>query len=139
MKPMGLLLLALFIGGCDAVPSGATMGPTGHRTDSQNLTPVKVLATWKADLVPQTQDVIKQRVRFPDTARFDGKVGYEAYYDRIRDVTWMAISGNVTCTGDVGQVVQNGYYVVWEQHGRNVADFPPPWNLASADLLDQMF
>jgi hypothetical protein len=139
MMRMALLLAVTFIGGCASTPAGATMGPTGNRSDVQNLTPVKVLDTWKVDVLPQSQSVVQPKLRFAKKAVFDEKVGYEGYYDRIRDVTWVAVWGNVTSTGDAGQVDQNGYYVVWEQHGRNVADFPPPWSLASVDVFDHTF
>ena len=133
-------LTALVLVGCASNPPTVSgLGPTGDKTDAAYLTPVKVRDVWKYDLLPQTQQVVKKRVRFHEEVQFDDKVRYEGYYDSRRDVTWVAVYGNVTSSSDYGSVDQDGYYVVWEQPGRLQDDFPPPWRLNDAELVDQPY
>jgi hypothetical protein len=134
------LLAVLALAGCASIPTAPLgLGPTGDKADAAYLTAIKVRDAWKYDLLPQTQRVVKKNVRYPLDVQFDELVRYEGYYDSRRNVTWVAVYGNVTSTSDYGAVDQNGYYVVWEQPGKLQDDFPPPWRLNDVELVDQPY
>ncbi len=115
------------------------MGPTGHFGDSSNLVSLDVRNQWKYDVTSLTRDVVTKQLRFPKTARFDEKVRYEAYYDTNKDITWLAVYGNVTCKSDYGAEDNNGYYVTWQQPGKAHEDLLPPWQLQDVEILDQTY
>jgi len=142
---MPMIRLAIFVAtvclaGCAPTqPSPGSTGPTGHFGDSRNLVPLQVRDQWKYDVIPLTRELVTKELRFPKTARFDEKVRYEAYYDSNKDITWLAVYGNVTCSSDFGQVDNNGYYVTWQQPGKANEDVLPPWQLQDVAVLDQAF
>jgi hypothetical protein len=120
-------------------PNPGSMGPTGHFDDSANLVPLKVRNQWKYDVITLTRERVTKQLRFPATARFDDKVRYEAYYDSNKNITWLAVYGNVTCSSDVGQKDNNGYYVTWQQPGEAHEDILPPWQLKDVAVLDETY
>jgi len=134
------VLAEAMLAGCAPAPQPVSgLGPTGNLADAAKLVVVKVRDVWKYDLRQRTQSIVKKKVRFPDDVDFDDRVRYEGYYDSSRNVTWVAVYGNVTSTSDYGSVDHDGYYVVWEQPGRLQSDFPPPWQLDDAELLPQPY
>jgi hypothetical protein len=140
MNRLAVIVAAVFLAGCSTGrPNAGPVGPTGNYADAQHLVPVAVRNQWKYDLRPQTRALVTKNLRFPRTARFDDKVRYEGYYDTAKDITWVAVYGNVTCSSDIGQVDNNGYYVTWQQSGRAEGDSLPPWQLIDVAVLDQTF
>jgi hypothetical protein len=125
--------------GCATQPNPASMGPTGNFGDSAKLVPLKVRDEWKYDVTALTRQVVTKQLRFPATALFDEKVRYEAYYDSSKDITWLAVYGNVACSSDAGQKDYQGYYVTWQQPGEAKEDVLPPWQLKDVEVLDQAY
>ncbi len=140
MIRIAIIVAVVCLGGCVSTqPSPGSMGPTGHFGDARNLLPLQVRDQWKYDVISLTRDLVAKDLRFPKTARFDEKVRYEAYYDTNKNITWLAVYGNVTCSSDAGQVDNNGYYVTWQQPGKALGDMLPPWHLQDVEVLDQTF
>jgi hypothetical protein len=144
MRAMPMIRIAIIIAiacvaGCGPQVNPWAMGPTGHFGDSAHLTPVTVRSQWKYDITALTQQVVTKQLRFPATAEFDYKIRYEAFYDSSKNITWLAVYGNVTCSSDVGQKDDNGYYVTWQQPGEAKEDVLPPWQLKDVEVLDQTY
>jgi hypothetical protein len=139
MYRIAIIIAMTCLAGCATQPTPGSTGPTGHFGDSAKLVPLKVRNQWKYDVTAQTQEVVTKRLRFPATALFDYKVRYEAYYDTSKDITWLAVYGNVVCSSDVGQRDYNGYYVTWQQPGEAKEDVLPPWQLKDVEVLDQAY
>jgi hypothetical protein len=134
-----LIVAMVCLAGCANQSNSGAMGPTGHFGDSQHLVPLDVRDQWKYDVISLTQEFVAKQLRFPKTALFDDKVRYEAYYDTNKNITWLAVYGNVTCKSDFGQVDNNGYYVTWTQPGKPNEDFLPPWQIKDVEILDQTY
>ncbi|MGD0461931.1 MAG: hypothetical protein ABSB74_05545 [Tepidisphaeraceae bacterium] len=140
MIRIAIIVAVVCLAGCASTqPGPGSMGPTGHFGDARYLVALNVRDQWKYDVISLTQELVTKDLRFPKTARFDEKVRYEAYYDSNKDITWLAVYGNVTCSSDFGQVDHNGYYVTWQQPGKAHEDFLPPWKLQDVEVLDQTF
>jgi hypothetical protein len=140
MIRIAIIVALVCLAGCVATQPGAgSTGPTGHFGDAQNLVPLAVRDQWKYDVISRTHALVTKDLRFPNTARFDGKVRYEAYFDKARNMTWLAVYGNVTCSSDYGQVDNNGYYVTWRQPGMAQGDSLPPWQIEDVEVLDQTY
>jgi hypothetical protein len=131
-------LATVMLAGCAYNPA-PPLGPTGNRSDLTKLVPVTVRDEWKVQVLQETKNAVTANLRFPTTALFDDLVQYEGYYDKTRNVTWVAVYGDVTSTGDAGQVDRNGYYVRWQQPGFAHQDFLPPWRLADVEVLDNPY
>jgi hypothetical protein len=144
MKPtavtLSLTLLAALAGCASSSQYNAGVsGPTGLASDSGKITAVQVNDTWKQDLKPLSLDIVKKKLAFPDTARFDLNVQYDGFYDVTNDATRVGVWGNVTCSSDYGTTYKNGYYVTWQLPGKVKTDFPPPWHLADVEVFDQQY
>jgi hypothetical protein len=137
-----LLLLALAAtAGCSQTPTSAQTDPLG-RAKNSHLVPRHFQPDWTYDLAVRTEGVVKPRVQYPSTARFDNLPHTEAYYDSVVDRTQLNIYGNVESTGSAGQDVFQGYYVTWELSGdvktaEQVRD--GEWILADVEVLDAQF
>ncbi|HEX4054416.1 MAG TPA: hypothetical protein VHX86_09130 [Tepidisphaeraceae bacterium] len=140
MIRIGTLVAVLSVAGCASNPYGrGNVSPDGRYADAGNFVPVAVRTQWEYDLRPRTQAVVPKYLRFPTTARFDDQVSYEGYYDSNKNITWVAVYGNVTCSSDIGQVDHNGYYVRWQQPGRVREDSGSDWQLMDVQILDQPY
>jgi hypothetical protein len=131
--------LALLWGCASSAPNPGMEGPTGRLRDTGNIVSLRVRDTWKEGLKHDSQALVVKQLQFGSTARFDPHVDYEAYYDRINDLTRVAVYGNVTSSSTYGTTDNNGYYVTWELPGRIETDFPPLWQLADVEVLDQQY
>lgn len=135
---LGVLLLA----GCagEAANNAGIAGPTGRASDSGKISPITVRDVWKTDLQPRSKNLVISQLTLGKTARFDEKVFFDGFYDSSKDITNVAVYGNVTTSTDYGSVYHNGYYVLWQQNGRITTDFPfAPWKLADIEITDQLY
>lgn len=141
MNRTALVLGVTLLAGCagNAQYNAGVSGPTGRASDAGKYTSIKVHDTWVVYLKPLTLDLVKKKLLFPDTARFDRNVQFEGFYDVASDVTRIGVFGNVTCSSDYGTSYHNGYYVTWQLSGRVTTDFPPPWNLADVEVFDNQY
>jgi len=137
-----ILLLALAtIAGCSQAPTNAQVDPLGHARSS-HLIPRHFEPDWTYDLAVRTEGIVKPRVQYPSTARFDNLPHTESYYDPVIDRTQLNIYGNVESMGSAGQDVFQGYYVTWELSGdvktaQQVRD--GQWALVDVEVLDAQF
>jgi len=133
------ILILIALTGCAMSPSSGISGPTGRASDAGKVTVISVRDVWKQDLKGTSQDLVAKKLELGKTAKFDGNVRYDGYYDSARDVTRVGVYGNVTTTTDYGTVRNNGYYVIWEENGRITGDFPPPWQLVDVEITDVQY
>jgi hypothetical protein len=134
-----ILSLTLLAGGCNSNSYSGVNGPTGRASDAGKINSVTVHDTWKVKLQPLTTDVVRKKLQYGDTARFDGPPKFEGFYDAPADVTRVGAWGNVTSNAPWGTVYKQGYYVTWELPGNVTNDFPPPWHLGDVELFDQQY
>jgi hypothetical protein len=141
MNRTALVLSLTLLAGCanSSQYNSGVSGPTGRASDAGKYTSIKVHDTWVANLKPLTLGIVKKKLLFPDTARFDRNVQFEGFYDSATDVTRIGVFGNVTCSSDYGTTYNNGYYVTWQLPGRITSDFPPPWNVVDVEVFDQQY
>jgi hypothetical protein len=135
-----ILSLTILVAGCSSNSGySGVEGPTGRASDSGKIGSAKVHDTWKVKLQPQTLDVVRKKLQFADSARFDGNPKFEGFYDAPADATRVGAWGNVTTSSPWGTVYKQGYYVTWELPGKVTSDFPPPWHLADVEVFDQQY
>jgi len=142
MKRLTTILALTLLAGCgsnSAQYNSGIAGPTGRASDAGKISSLKVHDTWKVKLQPQTLNVVRKKLTFPDSARFEGDLKFEGFYDASADVTHVGAWGNVTSRAPYGTVYKNGYYVTWELPGKVDSDFPPPWHLADVEIFDQQY
>jgi len=133
------ILVLITLASCAAPPSAGISGPTGRASDAGKVTVITVRDVWKQDLKATSKDLVAKKLALGSTAKFDGDVRYDGYYDSNRDVTRVGVYGNVTTNSDYGTVTHNGYYVIWEEDGRVTSDFPPPWQLVDVEITDVQY
>jgi hypothetical protein len=136
-----ILGVSLLVAGCSSSSTynSGIEGPTGRASDAGKISSVSVHDTWKMKLKPETLDVVRKKLQYADTARFDGNPNFEGFYNASDDVTRIGAWGNVTSSSPWGTVYKQGYYVTWELPGKVTSDFPPLWHLGSVELFDQQF
>jgi hypothetical protein len=141
MNRIAVILSLTLLAGCanSAQFNSGIAGPTGRASDSGKITAIRVHDTWKEYLKPLSLDIVKKKLAFPDTARFDRDVHFDGFYDSSADTTRISVYGNTTCSSDYGTTYKNGYSVTWELPGRVNTDFPPPWNLVDVEVFDQQY
>jgi hypothetical protein len=129
--------------GCTQTPSSnAQTDPLGHAKNSHRLIARQFAPEWTYDLALRTEKVVKPRLQYPDTARFDNLPHTESYYDPVADQTQINVYGNAESMGNSGQDVFQGYYVTWEQSGNvktqdQIRD--GQWSLVDLEVLDSQF
>ncbi|MDP9172927.1 MAG: hypothetical protein M3O30_03565 [Planctomycetota bacterium] len=144
MVPPVLLLAAIAVGGCASnTPDILEVGPTGHVDDAKRYVPLKVQDHWPLAVAADTQTIVKRELENAKSAEFNEVPRYEAYYDKVQDVTRLSVFGNVETRDPERHVIRRGFHVVWQRPGnlRNekVAadpDLSQPWTLEIAEVLD---
>jgi hypothetical protein len=99
-------------------------------------------ASWTYDLAIKSEAVVKPKLRYPSTARFDVLPHVESYYDPGSNRTQVNVFGNAESRGDAGQDVFQGYYVTWELFGDvktqdQIRD--GNWSLVDVEIMDHQF
>lgn len=139
----GILLLALgALAGCtQGPPPSAQTDPLGHAS-GDHLIRRNFPPSWTYDLAIRSEQMVKVKLRYPSTARFDVLPHAEAYYDPGSNRTQVNVFGNAESRGDAGQDVFQGYYVTWEFFGdvktqEQVHD--ATWGLVDVEVMDNLF
>jgi hypothetical protein len=141
MRPIMLLALVALFGCTQGPPPEAQNDPLGH-AHGDRLVRRDFPPAWTYDLAIRTEELVKPKLRYPSTARFDVLPHAETYYDPVSDRTQVNVYGNAESRGDAGQDVFQGYYVTWELFGdvkteQQIRD--GQWGLVDAEVLDAQF
>jgi hypothetical protein len=122
-------------------PPSAQTDPLGHAS-GDHLIRRNFAPSWTYELEIRSEQMVKPKLRFPSTARFDVLPHAEAFYDPGSNRTQVNVYGNAESLGDAGQDVYQGYYVTWELFGDaktqdQIRD--GNWALIDVEIMDKQF
>ena len=118
MPILALIMLAGCVGGSPQDPG--IHGPTGRASDAGKVDRDRgqgCLETGPDS--PGRRRLVTTKLPSRKTATLRRQVRFDGYYDSARRCDRVGVYGNVTTNTDYGTVNNNGYYVIWEQNGRD--------------------
>lgn len=131
---VGLIGLAISLSACQQDVS-SEVGITGHLNDRLRYVPLTVQPQWEGAVLAGTRDAAAKNLEYPKTANVSSVPTFDAYYDKVDDMTRLTAFGYAQSTGDYGQVSRQVYYVVWEKPDHAKGD--GPWELYAVEVVDQ--
>jgi hypothetical protein len=140
--PISMLSVAL-AGGCSGQPDLSDVGPTGHIADARRFVKLSVPKDWQYQVITDTNVLVTRQLNNARNPEFTEVPRYEAYYDKVADVTLLTVFGNVDTRDEERHIIKHGYQVVWERPGnmqnkktREDQTTANPWTLNDAQVFD---
>jgi hypothetical protein len=131
-----LMLAILCLTGCayniDSLPPSAS----GNDSDIHRFINLKIQPLWESQVLTTSIKFVGGRLRYPETAVFDGDPVITAYYDKDKTNSWLQLTGHAHSFSPNGAVSHQTYIVDWEQDGNAATNKDTDWDFQSIDVLN---